>query len=109
MAHAQGLLTRPSLNLVQDWALRYYLDMQRRMFLEDKEAELERQLLNVNPEGWERAYGHEYVEEPEYPITDPRQLDRWVANLDKSKAMSGADVASTGPFWSMANEDKADS
>lgn len=100
IAHAQGLLTRPSLNMVQDWALRYYLEMSRRTFIEDKEAELERQLLNVNPEGWERAYGHEYIEEPEYPITNPRDLDRWVASLNKTKVMSGAEAADSGPFWS---------
>jgi hypothetical protein len=101
VAHAQGLLTRPSLNQVQHWALRYYLEMQRRIFIEDKEAELERELLNVNPEAWQRAYGSEYREEPEFAIQDPRDLDRWVSNLNKTKAMSGADI-SDAPFWSAA-------
>lgn len=108
MAHAQGILTRPSLNLVQDWALRYYLEMSRRTFIEDKEAELERHLLNVNPEAWNRTYGQEYQEslsEPEYPITDPRDIDRWVANLNKTKTMSGADVPNE-PFWSLASKDE---
>lgn len=105
MAHAQGLLTRPSLNLIQDWALRYHLDMSRRIFLEDKEAELERQLLHINPEGWERAYGQGYVEEPELPVADPRNLDAWVANLNKKQSMSGADVSPGTPFWSAAGEE----
>jgi hypothetical protein len=107
MAYAQGLLTRPSLNLIQDWALSYYLRMQRRIFVEDKEAELERQLLHINPEAWERAYGQEHMEEPEYPITDPRALDRWVANLNKTKTINGAEVADA-PFWSAADPPKED-
>lgn len=105
MAHAQGYLTRPSLNMVQDWALRYFLDMQRRSFIEDKEAELDRQLLYANPEAWERVHAADALpeQEPETPVTDLSDLDKWVQNMNTSRTVSGADVPNT-PFLSFADK-----
>lgn len=108
MAHAQGYLTRPSLNLVQDWALRYFLEMDRREFLEDKEAELDRHLLNVNPEAWKKVREEEELQrqlEEEIPLSDPRALDRWVANLGKPKTMNAGEV-SNEPFWKVSSGGK---
>jgi hypothetical protein len=100
MAHAQGILTQPSLNRVQNWALSYFLEMERRVFIEDKEAELERHLLNVDPERWKRMQDEEEFARQldELPVQNPRDLDRWVANLGQKKSMSVADV-SDEPFW----------
>lgn len=100
MAHAQGILTRPSLNRVQEWALRYALEMERREFLEDKEAELDRHLLNVNPEAWDRLRQEQELAQQmdELPVENPRDLDRWVANLGNTKKISAAQV-SNEPFW----------
>jgi hypothetical protein len=106
MAYAQGILTRPSLNDVQDWALRYFLEMERRTFIEDKEVELDRQLLNVNPEAWKKVKEAEELQkqlEEEQPVQNARDLDRWVANLGNTKTMSAANV-SNEPFWKVAGE-----
>jgi hypothetical protein len=108
MAHAQGVLTQPSLNRVQRWALEYFLEMERRTFIEDKEAELERQLLNVNPEAWQRMHDEEEFQKQldELPVENPRDLDRWVANLGQKKTMSAASV-SDEPFWKAASDDQS--
>lgn len=105
MAHTQGILTRPSLNRVQEWALSYFLEMERRTFIEDKEAELERHLLNVNPEAWQRRHDEEEFQKQldELPVQNPRDLDRWVANLGKTKTMSAANVPDE-PFWKAAQD-----
>lgn len=106
MAHAQGVLTQPSLNRVQQWALGYFLEMDRRTFIEDKEAELERHLLHTNPEAWQKLRDEEEFQKQldELPVDNPRDLDRWVANLGNTKKMSAAQV-SDEPFWKASHDE----
>jgi hypothetical protein len=94
-AHEQGLLSRPSLNMVQAWALSYWLGM--------KQAETNLALLGTtNPEpvvtvdagGGDR--GQAFGGEPELPVTDPNDLDVWFDNLTQKRGMTGAEVAALG-------------
>lgn len=102
LAHAQGLLTKPSLNFAQTWALQYWMHMERRDRIEDKRGELELQTFNLFPERYRQLYqaqaqgdvGHAFGEgEPEMPVTDPGDLDAFYANLDAPRSMTGAHLS----------------
>lgn len=100
MAHAQGLLTHPSLNVIQMWALQYFLYMERRIQVDDTMSSLEVQCYNLNLERWQQLYqnqgpdwGQAFDGEAELPITDPTDLDSWYANLERPRGMTGAETA----------------
>ena len=100
LAHAQGLLNQRSLNPVQDWALKYWLYMDRRTQLDDKASELEHQCFNLNPERWGVLYRDQMLpglvgpnNEPEIPVTDPRDLDAFYESLSRPRKMTGEDAA----------------
>lgn len=112
MAHAQGLLTRPSLNQVQTWALQYWIYMERRGQLDDKQAELELQTWNLFPERWGQLYrdqmlgtpankashadrGEAFGGEAEIPVT-VNEIDKvtaWYDGHQQARRFSGADIA----------------
>jgi hypothetical protein len=88
------------LNPIQNWALQYWLYMERRIKLDDKQAELEFQCFHLNPERYDFLYvtpktgdmGSAFGNEPELPITDPADLDHWFENLANQRGMSGAEA-----------------
>lgn len=103
MAHAQGLLTHPSLNFAQIWALQYWLHMERRTRLDDKKDELELQVYHLAYDRWAQLYdspgvpgdlGQAFGGEPEIPVTDPSDLDQWYESLGQPRTMSGASAPS---------------
>lgn len=82
---------------MQTWALQYLIVMEQRTAINDKLAELEFQTFNLNYDRWKAVYGDEQSEpvrgpdgEPEIPITDPRDLDGWFAQLAHQGGMSVA-------------------
>jgi hypothetical protein len=94
LAHEQGLLSHPSLNPIQRWALSYWVGM--------KQAELELSLLGsptvsvqVDDQG-SGDRGQAFGGQPELPITDPDDLDRWFDGLTAQRGMSGGDLAALG-------------
>lgn len=107
LAHAQGFLSRPSLNPVQSWALQYWIYLERRTTLDDKERELEVQCFHLLPERWTQLYGSSgapgdlgqaFGGEPELPVTDPSDLDAWFERLGEQRGMTGAQAeAFLGP------------
>lgn len=109
MAQAQGLLNRPSLNYVQAWALSYFIEMDRRVQLEDKHAELEIQTFNLFPERWgdlyrEKTFGGGTAApgdmgsafgpgEKEIPVTDINDINDWYNNISAQRGISGEQLA----------------
>ena len=99
LAYEQGVLRRAALNLVQSWALEYYINMIRREHVDDEVAKLEMQCRDLGGhERWEALYGHKHLAEGEHnidgqvwrPVTDPRDLDKWVDSLAAERGMTGA-------------------
>lgn len=87
---------------MQQWALQYWIYLDRRTQVDDKKAELELSCYNVNYERWQQLYqntssggdwGRAFDGEDELPITDPADLTEWYNNLDRQRGMSGAEVA----------------
>lgn len=77
--------------------------MDRRVFVDDKQAELEIHLKHMWPERWQQLYGSPvgtgdwgsaFDNEPELAITNADELDRWFSGLDGPRSMTGADVMS---------------
>ena len=106
LAHEQGLLSRPSLNPIQQWALQYWVYLDRRTGLDDKQTELEHQCFNLFPERWGQLYrdqmlpalptgdlGTAFGGEPELPVTDPNDLNAWYENIESSRGMTGAGIS----------------
>lgn len=83
------------------WALQYWLYLERRVQIEDKQTELELQCYNTSFERWQQLYqsqvsggdwGMAFGGEAEEPITDPADLDSWYANLSQQRGMNGAEI-----------------
>lgn len=75
--------------------MRYWLELERRIHVQDKREELEIQLQHFWPERWEQLYGEGGPlagAEPELPITDPSDLDQWYENLHAPRGMNGAEA-----------------
>jgi hypothetical protein len=101
LAYERGFLTQKSLNPVQEWALVYWVYMTDRMKMEENDAFLERQTLNLNYEAWTRLYrdrimrqlGVDESGEPEIEVTpdDLDELDRFMAQqeADFSSSLAG--------------------
>ena len=76
----------------------YYLYMERRIRMEDKRFELEQECLYLFPERWKQIhlpeyYGYGYGSaEPEMPVNDLDEIDRFMETLGQQKVMTGADV-----------------
>jgi len=67
--------------------------------MEDKRFELEQECLYLFPERWKQinlpdyySYGSYGYEEPEMPVNDIDEIDRFMNQLDQQKVMSGADI-----------------
>lgn len=100
------MLNKPSLNPVQDWALQYWIHMDRRVYIEDKHAELELQTFNLFPERWGEVYredmlpglgggqkagdiGVAFDGEAEIPVTDIDSINEWYDGISKSRGLTG--------------------
>jgi len=76
----------------------YFLYMERRIRMEDKRFELEQECLYLFPERWKQINLPEYYpygygsSEPEMPVNDLDEIDRFMNQLDQQKVMSGADI-----------------
>lgn len=106
LAYERGLLTQGPLNFFQRWALLYYVYLERRIKMEDTEAILDRQTLNLNPEMWVKLYRNRVMNQlgvgdpNELPVTedDLNELDAFMAQqeadfqaeLNGKHTMSGA-------------------
>lgn len=84
------MLTQRSLNYFQQWALMYWLYLDRRTTLEDRQAELEGQTFNLFPERWSQLYQDKTLaslaledgdEGFEAPVTDIDALDAWYEQM----------------------------
>ena len=99
LAHYQGLLSEPSLNWFQYFAANYWVRMERRIALDDAEERLQRQTYYLEPNRYNDLFlageiiGVDPVElEPEEPVDDISEIDRYFDNLDNKKSMSGAQL-----------------
>lgn len=108
LAYEQGLLSHKGLNFFQNWALLYYLYLDRRLKVEDRAAELEQQTFNLYPERWAELYRDQLLgklqipnEEGEIPLTedDLDDLDKFMERLERGGqfTMSGGDAAPDFP------------
>lgn len=65
----------------------YWLYLERRTELEDRQAELETQTFNLFPERWSQLYRDQTLpgigpdDEGEEPITDIDMLDQWYEQM----------------------------
>lgn len=83
------MLAQHSLNYFQQWALMYWVYLDRRTALEDRQAELETQTFNLFPERWNQLYQDKALAdiagmsgaEAEAPVTDLDALDRWYEEM----------------------------
>lgn len=104
LAYEQGFLRRRALNLVQYWALKYWINMTRRNQAEDALAVVEMQTFSlVSEERWRALYGNKDALGPNggideagqvwRPVTDPRDLDKWFDSLAGQRGMTGEQAA----------------
>lgn len=120
LAREQGLLSGPSLNPFQQFALTYWLYMDRRQRMDDQRAELEQMTFNLDESRWSQIYmpsmmmagvpddlgggiplGFADDSEPgEVAVTDIADLDEYFASLEKPRRMSAAEwPADDGRGW----------
>lgn len=104
LAHYQGLLSQPSLNMIQYFAANYWLGMERRLTQDDAEEQLQRQTYYLQPDRYQELFlaGEIGTPEqqrlqrleldPEQPVDDISEIDRYFEHLDEKKAMSGAQL-----------------
>ena len=101
LAYEQGFLRSRALNLVQLWALKYYLRMRRRIQIQDEIDKIEEQTLSLaGYDRWRELYGNRSDRDqfadstaPQgnewRPVTDPRELDKWFDSLAGQRGMTG--------------------
>ena len=105
LAHYQGQLSQKSLNGFQLFAAEYWLRMDRRIVIRDIEDTLQRQTWYLAPERYEQLFlmgeidlgGDATSDEDalrEEAVTDIDEMDRYFANLDEPRAMTGAQLFS---------------
>ncbi|AAN16784.1 hypothetical protein Cali_126 [Mycobacterium phage Cali] len=101
LAYKQGLLTQPSLNRYQRWALRYAIFMDRRLQLQDTEDMLQRQTWYLEPKRYHDLFlAGAFEPEPiavagrdmEEVVDDLDEVDAYFARLEGSQSMSGAQL-----------------
>ena len=102
LAFHQGLLSRPSLNQFQRWALRYAIYMNRRVELRDVEEMLQRQTWYLAPGRYRDLFlAGEFEPEPltiagrgveEVVVDEIDELDRYFEQLENRRTMTGAMV-----------------
>lgn len=108
LAYERGLLSGRSLNYFQHWGLLYHMYLSRRREMEDRDAMLEIQTLNLNPDMWVKLYRDRVMaqlgvpggeEEVEVTEDDMDDLDAFMAQqerdftsvLDGKRTMSGGE------------------
>jgi len=102
------LLSQRSLNYFQQWALMYWVYMDRRTVMEDRQAELETQTFNLFPERWSQLYQDKTLgelaglmgEDSESPVTDLDALDKWYEEMVASGGRGIAKGDSGRDTWS---------
>lgn len=74
--------------------------------MEDRRAELETQCFHLNPDRWGSLYYHRYFgdlvpegHEEEIPVTEIDEIDKFMAELEGKKFMSGSDVHPDDDGW----------
>lgn len=106
LAYRQGLLTQPSLNKFQRWALRYAIDMNRRVELQDIEDTLQRQTWYLEPGRYQELFlAGAFSPEPltiagrdvEEVVDDVDELDRYFEQLEQRRTITGEQVFDNGP------------
>jgi len=64
--------------------------------MEDRQNDLEQQCLYLFPERWQQIHLSEfypaYGGEPEMPVNDLDEIDRFMESLGQQRVMSGADI-----------------
>ena len=101
LAYEQGLLTQSSLNAFQLFALRYHMNMSRRLARQQMEEQLQRQTWYLAPERYNDLF-FEGAFEPE-PLTiggrpveevvdDVDEVDAYFENLERKRKMTGAQM-----------------
>jgi hypothetical protein len=103
------LLSQHSTNAFQRWALRYAIDMNRRIQLQDTEDMLQRQTWYLQPDRYQDLFlAGAFSPEPltiagrdvEEVVDDVDELDRYFDTLENRRSMSGAQM-----FEAMAGDD----
>lgn len=92
LAHEQGLIHQRDLNHFQNFALRYWIYLDRRTANDDRDALVELQCFRMFPERWAESYlpVTSSQDEEEIPVTDIDELDRWYNSRGTPRAMSGS-------------------
>lgn len=102
LAHYQGLLSQKNLNVWQWFAAGYWLRMNRRIELRDVEDSLQRQTWYLNPERYDQLWLMGEIRPDitaeddeafrEEAVTDIDEMDRYFANLDEKRVLTGAQL-----------------
>lgn len=95
------MLSQRNLNAFQKWALRYAIDMNRRIQIQDTEDMLQRQTWYLEPGRYQELFlaGH-FAAEPltiagrdvEEVVDDVDELDRYFEQLEQRRSVTGAQV-----------------
>jgi len=103
------LLSQRTINAFQRWALRYAIDMNRRVQIQDTEDMLQRQTWYLQPERYQDLFlAGAFSPEPltiagrdvEEVVDDVDELDHYFEQLENKRSMSGAEM-----FNAMAGEE----
>lgn len=86
------MLSQRSLNLVQSWALYYWVLMTRRTEIEDKLAELEHQTFNLFPERYDQLYRDTPPSPEGESVSEVADLDIWFEGLANQRGMTGQEA-----------------
>jgi hypothetical protein len=109
LAHEQGLIHQRELSHFQNWALLYWVYLDRRTQNETLRSELEVQTFNLFPDRWIEVYKGrcdsiltpEPSEDAEIPVDDIDLIHSWYEAVDQKRTMNGAgEVAGPqAPQW----------
>jgi hypothetical protein len=87
----------------------YWVYMDRRVNIQDRQTELELQTFNLFPERWETVYKDQFISsllgddaQEEEPVTDLEMLDRWYQEMVEQggkQTISGADLGQDWSDW----------
>lgn len=101
LAHAKGLITQKEVNWFQDWALIYWLYLDRRTSNETMRNELEMQTFSLAPDRWAGIYqgrADSIMSDPEatsagdggdIPVDDLDLINQWYEGKEQQRAMNG--------------------
>jgi hypothetical protein len=101
LADRQGILKRPSLGKIQQWALMWLVVEEERLRIEEKDTDAQFQLWVIDPDRWKKVY-HQIDDEDQAHAVEVfpdelAKLDHYLKTLNDPREVQNKDLGTKVP------------